>query len=73
MVFSKAIDIKPVGYKGDTGVLLYPSKRGYFKDKVGLQWNLLAARFSFVDVRDNEGDRLRVDTKDNKLDTWICV
>ena len=31
-----------IGYKGDKGVLLYPSAQGYQQDKRGLPWNLCA-------------------------------
>jgi len=31
-----------IGYKGDTGVLFYPSAKGYQQDKRGLPWNLCA-------------------------------
>lgn len=41
-----ASSIRPVGYIHDKGVLLYPSKRGFVKDKLGLKCNILAARFA---------------------------
>ena len=36
-----------VAYKGDQGVLWYPSKRGWHTDTFGLPWDLLAFRMSF--------------------------
>ena len=41
-----ASDVVPIGYKGDKGVVLYPSKSGYRADKVGLPWDMLCARFT---------------------------
>ena len=41
-----AYDILTLGYAGDKGVILYPSKSGYLADKVGLPWNLMCARFN---------------------------
>lgn len=38
--------LKLIGCKGDKGVLLYPSKKGYIVDKHGLQFDLYAARFT---------------------------
>lgn len=43
---SAADCIVTVGFKGDKGVLLYPSCRGYKQDKFGLPWDLLAVRFT---------------------------
>ena len=48
LVHRFAHNILPVGLKCDRGVILYPSKKGFLKDKVGLQWDMLAARFEFV-------------------------
>lgn len=45
VVLAHASQVVPIGFKGDTGVLLYPSKKGFLSDKKGLQWNLLAASF----------------------------
>ena len=41
--------IVPVGLMHDTGVILYPSKRGFLADKKGLQSDLRAARFLLGD------------------------
>ena len=46
LVLRYAVFTVPVGYVGDTGVLLYPSKKGFMKDKLGLPFNMLVARFS---------------------------
>ena len=35
-----------IGFKGDRGVLRYPSKHGFISDKRGLPWNLLCASFT---------------------------
>jgi hypothetical protein len=35
---SKATEIIPIGFKGDTGVLLFHSKKVFLPDKKGLQW-----------------------------------
>ena len=48
MIMKYARCIIPVGYKHDKGVLLYPTKKGYQKDKLGLPWTLLAADFNFL-------------------------
>ena len=42
--------IVPVGLMHDTGVILYPSKRGFLADKKGLQSDLRAARFLLGDL-----------------------
>ena len=47
VIMSKTTEIIPIGFKGDTGVLLFPSKKGFLPDKNGLQWNMLAAHFCF--------------------------
>ena len=47
LIMKYATLIYPVGYKHDKGVLLYPSKRGYLRDKYGLPWDLMAAHFHF--------------------------
>ena len=47
MIFRYASSIIPIGYKHDKGVLLYPTKKGYQKDKFGLPWTLMAANFKF--------------------------
>jgi hypothetical protein len=36
-----------VGFKGDKGVLMFPSRKGYINDKFGLEFDMLAARFDF--------------------------
>ena len=43
--------IVTVGFLGDKGVLLFPSRKGYQVDKRGLQFNMLAASFSFSEER----------------------
>ena len=47
LILRSARSIITVGYKHDKGVLLYPTKKGYQKDKRGLQWTLMAANFQF--------------------------
>ena len=47
LIMTYAHIIFPVGYKGDKSVLLYPTKKGYQWDKLGLPWNLMAAKFDF--------------------------
>lgn len=53
VVLAQANQVVPIGFKGDTGVLLYPSEKGFLSDKKGLQWNMLAASFSFDRVHEN--------------------
>ncbi|CAG2209076.1 unnamed protein product [Mytilus edulis] len=48
VILSYSKEIVTIGYKGDKGVLLYPSKKGFLPDKRGLQCNLCAAKFSFI-------------------------
>lgn len=48
LLYRFARTVVPIGLKGDKGVILYPSRKGYISDKVGLKWDLLAARFSAV-------------------------
>ena len=43
--------IVTVGFLGDRGVLLFPSRKGYQVDKHGLQFNMLAASFSLSEER----------------------
>ena len=47
LLMKYATIITPVGYRGDKGVLLYPSKKGYLRDKCGLQRTLSAAQIVF--------------------------
>ena len=44
VVMAKAV---AVGYIGDRGVILFPSKTGFKPDNQGLKWTLVAARISF--------------------------
>ena len=37
-----------LAYKGDKHALLYPSKNGFFEDKVGLPWNLWMVRLGGI-------------------------
>ena len=48
--------IVTVGFLGDKGVLLFPSRKGYQVDKRGLQFNMLAASFSFSEERKTSYD-----------------
>jgi len=36
-----------VGRKGEKGLLFFPSKKGYVRDRRGLQWTLIAYRLGF--------------------------
>ncbi|KAK6171810.1 hypothetical protein SNE40_018237 [Patella caerulea] len=40
LVYSSSLCVT-LGVKGDKDILLYPSKKGYIRDKKGLPWNLL--------------------------------
>ena len=40
-----AAAVVPVGLQHDRGVIQYPSRRGFLRDKKGLKYDLLAARF----------------------------
>ena len=64
VIVAKAVKIIPVGFVGDKGVLLYPSRKGYKVDKMGLQWNLLAVRFAnnetYNKPRELYGDHLQL-------------
>ncbi|CAC5355582.1 unnamed protein product [Mytilus coruscus] len=52
VVLAQASQLVTIGFKGGTGVLLYLSKKGFLSDKKGLQWNMLAASFSFDRVHE---------------------
>ena len=52
LVLRYARCITVVGFKGDKGVLMFPSRKGYISDKYGLAFNMLAARF--VSTRDSK-------------------
>jgi len=43
-------------FLGERGVLLFPSRKGYQVDKRGLQFNMLAASFSFSEERKKSYD-----------------
>ena len=44
---SNSIHSVCIGEKGEKGVIMVPSKRGFVYDSFGLQWRLHAFRFSF--------------------------
>ena len=46
LIVENSEKIVVIGYKGDKGVLKYPSKHGFLSDKRGLPWNLLCASFT---------------------------
>ena len=52
--------IVTVGFLGERGVLLFPSRKGYQVDKRGLQFNMLAASFSFSEERKKSYDPARL-------------
>ncbi|CAC5380818.1 unnamed protein product [Mytilus coruscus] len=58
VVLAHASQVVPIGFRGDTGVLLYPSKKGFLSDKKGLQWNMLAASFCFDRVHEKIENKL---------------
>ncbi|KAK3084846.1 hypothetical protein FSP39_020056 [Pinctada imbricata] len=58
VLMTHAVRITPVGFEGDKGVLLFPSRNGYRADKVGLQWNLLAVRFSSTGTQSKQRNLL---------------
>jgi hypothetical protein len=48
--------IVTVGFLGDRGILLFPSRKGYQVDKRGLQFNMLTASLSFSEERKESYD-----------------
>ena len=55
-VVLRCAHIVTVGFLGDRRVLLFPSRKGYQVDKRGLQFNMLAASFSFSEERKKSYD-----------------
>jgi uncharacterized glyoxalase superfamily protein PhnB len=42
------VDYLDIGAQGEMGLLFFPSKTGYVRDKKGLKWALRAYRLSFT-------------------------
>jgi hypothetical protein len=56
--------IVSVGFLGDRGILLFPSRKEYQVDKRGLQFNMLTSSFSFSEERKKSYDPDREQTEE---------